>query len=134
VIPIFCLLVLQLSVACALWDRKNEDLPEDREVKVIIFPVRVLEFEDVTCTQKLENISISGTVSNISPIPLVNLRIEMEVFLAGDDEPRETFLITGAPSPFEPDMTTDFHYSEIVERPVAFVQLHAYWGDTDEKR
>jgi hypothetical protein len=126
--------VLQLSVACALWDRKNEDLPEDRKVKVIIFPVRVLEFEDVTCTQKLENISISGTVNNISPVPLVNLRIEMEVFLAGDDEPRETFLITGAPSPFEPDMATDFHYSEFVERPVAFVQLHAYWGDTAEER
>jgi hypothetical protein len=126
---ILLLLIVQLAAACALWDRKNEDLPEDRRVRVVVFPVRVLELDDVTCTQKFESLEIAGTVKNISPISLLNVRIQAEVFLAGDDEPREEYLIEGAPSPLYPGMSADFVYTEIVERPVAYVELHMLWGD-----
>ena len=126
-----CLLIAQSVVACSMWDRKNEDLPENRKVKTVIFPVRVLTFEDVVCTQELENLHISGTVNNISPIALTNLRIQMEVFMSGDDDPRKKFFITGAPSPFNPGTSTEFTFSEIVDRPVAYVELHPFWGDSD---
>ena len=124
------LALVHVVMACALWDRKNEDLPENRKVKAVVFPVRVLTFENLTCTQEFENLTISGTVLNISPISLKNLRIQVEVFMAGDDEPREKFFITGAPSPFLPDTSADFTFSETVDRPVAYVELHAFWGDS----
>jgi hypothetical protein len=126
-----CLLLVQIVAACSIWDRKDKDLPENRNVKVVIFPVRVLTIEDVVCTQEFENLRISGTANNISPIALLNLRIRMEVFMAGDDEPRKEFFITGAPSPFHPGTWADFEFSEIVDRPVAYVELHPFWGDSD---
>jgi len=126
-----CLLIAQSAVACSTWDRKDENLPENRSVKTVIFPVLVLTFEDVVCTQEFENLRISGTVNNISPIALLDLRIQMEVFMAGDDDPRKKFFITDAPSPFYPGTSADFAFAEIVDRPVAYVELHPFWGDSN---
>lgn len=126
---ILLLALVHVVMACSLWDRKNKDLPEKRKVKTVVFPVRVLKFENLTCTQQFENLEFSGTVINISPISLLNLRIQVEVFMAGEDDPRERFFITGAPSPFLPDTSADFTFSETVDKPVASVELHAFWGD-----
>ncbi len=127
----FLLAIVCVVMACSLWDRKNKDLPENRKVKTVVFPVRVLTFENLTCMQESDKLTLSGTVINISPISLTDLRIQVEVFMAGDDEPREKFFITGAPSPFPPESSANFAFSETVDRPVAHVELHAFWGDPD---
>lgn len=125
IVFIICILFSQLAAGCSMWDRKNKDLPEARRVKVIVFPVRWLSVESVNCRQEYEDLELSGTLKNVSPIPLLNVRVRVDVFLA--NETKERFVVSIPESPLEPAFSSEFKLSTTVDQPVSHVELHSIW-------
>ena len=122
------LLIVQLAQACTTWDKGEELLP-NRKVKVVVFPVRWLKLTDVICNQEQEIMELSGSLRNVSPTPLANVRIQADVFLAGE-EAKQRFIIPLSPSRLLPSQSVDFVLSGTVDRPIAHVELHGFWDDS----
>ena len=125
-IPTIGLLIVLLVAGCALFNRRNENLPEGRRVKVVVFPVRPLAFANVSCRQEFENMELSASLKNISYSQLSNVNMRADVFFAGDAT-REKFLLPAASSLLQPGESSDFLLTAEVRYPVAYVELHALW-------
>lgn len=121
-----CLLIAQLFVGCALLDKEEEELQVDRRVKVVAFPVRPLEFVGYACHQKSYDMQLSGSLKNISPYLLSNVRVRAEVFFA-ESVPREQFILSADPAQLHPGQSARFSHSGTVQHPIAKVELHALW-------
>ena len=122
----FTILMAQLVCGCALFDSKNEDLPQQRRVRTVLFPVRHLEITNLDCTQEYENMKLSGSIRNVSPYALSNVRIQVVTFFAG--EARSTnYVITISPSPLWSGQAFPFSFETTVENPIALVELHPEW-------
>lgn len=115
-----------LVAGCATWG-EEEDLPA-RRVKTITFPVRPLEFKDVTCRQEKEQLNLSGSLKNISFSPVSNVRVRAEVVFA-DDLLGQPFSLPVNPSLLQPGETGTFSLTGTVSRPISRVELHAEWED-----
>jgi hypothetical protein len=125
----FTLLVV-LIAGCALFDReeKKRELLPVRNVRVVPFPVRPLEFEDQLAKQEKDLLTISGSVRNVSYAPVVNVSIRAIVFLA-EDQSINTLLMPLLPSVIQPGEKTAFSVAGLVEQPVSHVELHIDWEE-----
>ena len=65
----FAILMAQLVSGCAGTDTKNENLPQLRRVRTVLFPVRHLKIANVGCTQESENMNLSGSIRIKYPAP-----------------------------------------------------------------
>lgn len=119
-------LTAQFVFGCALFNWRNEDLPAGRNVKTIVFPVRLLKYSKISCTQEYENVELSGTLINGSPYTLPNVGVQTTIFFAGETPTRE-FILSTTPSTLLPSDTATFTLTAIVDDPVARVELHAVW-------
>jgi hypothetical protein len=120
---IVLLLGAQLLFGCALFDRKNEDLPEKRKVKTVVFPVRHFKYNAIDCRQEYEEVDLSGSMTNVSPYTLSNVRVYTKIFFAGNASTRMLILATDPPT-ILPGEEASFHFTETVEDPVASVEIH----------
>jgi hypothetical protein len=109
-----------------MFDWKDESLPEGRKVKTIMFPVRHLTSSDIESRQEYENVTLSGTISNASPYTLTGVRMDVILFFAGDVAARKIAIET-LPSTLTPSDSATFELTEIVEDPVARIELHPVW-------
>jgi len=126
------LLVVQFLSGCSVFDRKNEELPENREVKHVIFPVKHFEYSEIECIQEYENVSVSGILTNVSPYTLTNVGVDVKILFAGDADPN-MFTLPAIPSAVFPDETATFSIDVIVEDPAAIIELHAVWEQDEEE-
>jgi hypothetical protein len=120
------LMVAQSSAGCALFDR-DKDLPTDRIVKVLVFPVRSLQFENLICIQQAERLELTGSVRNISysTLPNVQLRAEIIHYDPASTQKMAPQMPVGTLLPGE---STQFSLNGTVDRPVRHVELHSSWG------
>ncbi|UCD58311.1 MAG: hypothetical protein JSV16_04130 [Candidatus Hydrogenedentota bacterium] len=118
-------LAAQLVAGCALTEEK-EALPASRKVRVVTFPVSTLKFASVSCTQKFEQMELSGSLKNVSLSPLSNVRLRVEIFF-GSELSSEKFDIPLNPPLLQPGQSGDFLLSGTVHHPISHVELHARW-------
>ena len=122
------LLSAHLVLGCDTFGKDKTLLPEGRNVKVVEFPVRHLRHSDTTCRQEFKNVELSGTVTNLSPYRLTNVRINVITFFAGDIKAEKITILT-TPSSLLPSDSATFEMTSIVEDPVARIELHAAWDE-----
>lgn len=122
------LLSAYLVLGCDTFGMGKTLLPEGRNVKVVAFPVRHLRHSDTICRQEFENVELSGTVTNLSPYRLTNVRINIIIFFAGDIKAEKITVLT-TPSSLLPADSATFEMISIVEDPVARIELHAAWNE-----
>jgi hypothetical protein len=122
------LIASSLLIGCPWRNRKGE-LPTGRRAKVVVFPVRHLKFENLRCEQELEQLELSGSLQNVSPYPLSNVRLRIDIFFAGDPAKAdiETLVLQIERSPLEPSEWAHFSVSETVKHPVAHAEIRAFW-------
>jgi len=113
----------QFLFGCAMFDRKNDDLPEARRVRTIVFPVRHFKYNAINCRQEYENLDLSGSMTNVSPYTLSNVRVYSKIFFAGNASSRILVLATSPPTVL-PGEQASFYFNETVEDPVASVEIH----------
>jgi len=123
-IVVVCLLAIQIAAGCRTTDERN--LPEDRRVKTVTFPVRPLKFADVRCVQQLEQMELSGALVNTSGSPLSRVRLEVEVFFAQEHYGTK-FNVPVTPSLLQPGQLGTFKLVGDVDKPVSHVEMHARW-------
>jgi len=117
-------LAAQFAGGCSMFDRSNEELPADRLVKTVEFPIRHLEYSEIDCRQKYENVELSGTLKNISPYQLARVGVEIKMFFSVEGS-FEIVAIVAEPPKLFPGETADFSYETKVEYPVSHVEVHA---------
>ncbi len=123
---IAALVTSHLVAGCATSDEK-EDLPA-RRVKTVTFPVRPLEFKDLSCRQEKEQLNLSGSLKNISFSPVSNVRVRAEVVFAGDllGQP---ITVPVSPSLLQPGESGTFSLVGTVTHPISHIELHAQWEE-----
>lgn len=120
------LVMAHLVLGCATPD-EEENLPA-RRVKTVTFPVRPLEFRDVSCKQEHEQFNLSGSLKNISFSPLSNVHVRAEVVFAGDLLGQPLSLPVNPPL-LQPGESGTFSLVGTVSRPISHIELHAEWED-----
>jgi hypothetical protein len=123
---IAALVLAYLVAGCATSD-EEENLPA-RRVKTVTFPVRPLEFNDVSCRQEKEQFNLSGSLKNISFSPLSNVQVRAEVIFAGDLLGQPLSLPLNPPL-LPPGQSGTFSLVGTVSRPISHIELHAQWED-----
>ncbi len=123
-IIVIVFLAVQFAGGCAMFDRPNEELPADRPVKTVEFPTRHLEYSEIDCRQKYEDVELSGTLKNISPYELARVGVEIKMFFSVEGS-FEIAAIVADPPMLYPGETADFSYATEVEYPVSRVEVHA---------
>ena len=120
------LLCAQFILGCNPFNRRDESLPEGRNVKTVMFPVRHLRYSDITSRQEYEDVTLSGTVTNTSPYTLTGVHMKVILFFAGDSSARKVAIGT-MPSTLAPSDSATFKMTAEVEDPVARIELHPAW-------
>ena len=118
------LLTVQIATGCRTMDKM--DLPEDRRVRTVTFPVRPLKFVDLRCVQQLDRMELSGGLVNISSSALSHVRLETEIFYS-QEHYGEMFNVPVTPSFLQPGQMGTFTLLGDAEKPVSHVELHARW-------
>ena len=144
------LLSAQLVFGCSMFD-KNDALPEGRNVKTVTFPVRHLKYADIKCRQEYENVELSGTITNSSPYELTDVGANIIIFFAENEVPHKITGLAPLTSPFPsgstgkvrkisvpatpsvllPSDTATFKMNAEVEEPVARIEIHGVWIQSD---
>ena len=117
-------LAAQFAGGCAMFDRPDEELPADRPVKTVEFPIRHIEYSEIDCRQKYENVKLSGTLKNISPYELARVGVEIKMLFPVEGSFEIAAIVADPPMLF-PGETADFSYETEVEYPVSHVEVHA---------
>lgn len=118
------LMIAQIGVGCSTFGEKVE-LPEGRNVKVVVFPVRPLKYFDLECRQELESFSLTGAIKNVSPSTIGNVNVRAIIIFANEG-PTEAFDIP-LYRPLRPGEMADILLSGEVTLPIALIELHTQW-------
>lgn len=121
---------------CALFE-EEKDLPHGRRVRVVFFPVRSLEFQEARSRQELENLTLSGSLKNVSSMALSNIRLRGIIHYAREkpsdkNEVRQVlstdvFVLFLNPSLLQPAESGDFSLAMKVEHTVSHIELHVMY-------
>ncbi|MBI5116322.1 hypothetical protein HZA56_07590 [Candidatus Poribacteria bacterium] len=126
---ILAMLAVGFVTSCALFDKEDEELLPTRKVRVLAFPVRPLEFENIYCMQEMEKIELSGSLKNISYAPISGVQVHAKLYFAGE-LPSERFVLPLSPPMLQPGQTGTFSLTgKEVSHTVSHVELHAQWQD-----
>jgi hypothetical protein len=140
------LLSIQLLTGCTMLGVHDENLPADRNVKTVEFPVRHLKYSDIECRQEYEKVTLSGTITNASPYELANVGVKIIIFFAEETTPHEVspygpaspspparvsnsrkLTILATPPMISSHESATFEMHEKVDRPVARIEIHGFW-------
>ncbi|GAB4339484.1 MAG: hypothetical protein Kow0099_14590 [Candidatus Abyssubacteria bacterium] len=119
------LIVSLFLLGCTSLD-ENEDLPVNRRVRIVTFPVRPLEFHDETCIQEYDRFTLSGSLKNVSYTPVSS--VEVLARLSFPDDPITVeYVLHIDPPVLQPGESGSFTLADEVEYPISNIELHVRW-------
>jgi hypothetical protein len=126
------LLLAFVVTGCAYFEKKQKEKQREllpvRNVKVVPFPVRPLEFENTKVRQEKDQVAISGQIKNISYSPVADVRMRALIFFANNDKSKALDM-TVAPPVLQPGEQGDFQATGTVDFPISHVELHVRWEE-----